>query len=106
MNQVRLARPSSPSSKCPTVATISGMAWIPISVVLVIVATALWVYADARTQSQRGNPVVCSIGVLEGNSPTTWFIACLILWILFFPTYVVVRGQGGRWAKRHDGPSP
>jgi heme/copper-type cytochrome/quinol oxidase subunit 2 len=69
------------------------MTWIPIAVLLVILATALWVYTDARTRSDRGSPVALSIGSLELTSPTAWFVACLILWILFFPAYIVMRNQ-------------
>jgi len=69
------------------------MAWLPIAVLLVIIATDLWVYTDARTRSERGSPVTLSIGVLKLNTPTVWFVACLILWILFLPAYIVARNQ-------------
>jgi hypothetical protein len=35
---------------------------VPIIVVLVIIGTDLWVYTDARTRADRGDPVVYSLG--------------------------------------------
>lgn len=69
------------------------MTWIPIVVLLVIIGTDLWVYTDARKRTEGGTPVALSIGALEVNTPTVWFVACLILWILFFPAYIVTRNQ-------------
>ena len=69
------------------------MAWIPIAVLIVILGTDLWVYADAWKRSERGNPATLSIGALDVNTPAVWFVACLVLWILFFPAYVVTRSQ-------------
>ena len=74
-------------------ATVCWMTWIPIVVLLVIIGTDLWVYTDARKRTERGTPVALSIGALEVNTPTGWFVACLILWILFFPAYIVTRNQ-------------
>jgi len=56
------------------------MTWIPIVVLLVIIGTDLWVYTDARKRTEGGTPVALSIGALEVNTPTVWFVACLILW--------------------------
>jgi len=27
------------------------------------------------------------------ESPTVWFVACLVLWIVAFPLYLVAKGQ-------------
>ncbi len=71
------------------------MPWLPVVVLLVVLATDLWVYTDARTRSERSSPVALSIGVFELNTPIVWFLACLILWIVFFPAYLVTRNQTG-----------
>jgi hypothetical protein len=39
-----------------------------------VLATSLWVFADAREKGIR--------------KPTGWAIACLLLWLVFFPWYV------------------
>jgi hypothetical protein len=69
------------------------VAWIPIAVLIVILGTDFWVYTDARKRSQRGNPATLSVGALDFDTPTLWFVACLVLWIVFFPAYIVTRSQ-------------
>jgi hypothetical protein len=36
-------------------------------------------------------PLVPVAGALVIETPTAWFLACLVLWVFFFPTYVVSR---------------
>lgn len=69
------------------------MAWVPIIVVVVIVATDLSVYLDAKAHSERGTPIVFATGIITVDTPPAWFVACLILWILFFPLYITLRSQ-------------
>jgi hypothetical protein len=69
------------------------VAWIPIAVLIVILGTDFWVYTDARKRSQRGNPATLSVGALDFDTQTLWFVACLVLWIVFFPAYIVTRSQ-------------
>jgi hypothetical protein len=64
---------------------------IPVAALVLVLATDLWVYADATSQAGRGTPVVLSIGGFTLETPVVWFIACLILWVIFFPLYVVGR---------------
>lgn len=64
----------------------------PTLVLLLAVATDLWVYADAKAHRERGTPVVFSTGSLNVDTPTAWFLGCLLLWILFFPLYITRRG--------------
>lgn len=54
---------------------------------LVILGSSLWVFFDAR-----------SIGVKKGQvkgladmGPAGWLFACLLLWIIAFPMYLVKR---------------
>ncbi len=69
----------------------SASALLPILVLLPIVATDLWVYADAKAHSERGIPVVFSSGSFNMDTPAAWFVGCLLLWILFFPLYITRR---------------
>ena len=66
-------------------------ALVPVLVVLVILAIDQWVYADAKQRADKGAPVVLRIGAFVVETPATWFIGCLLLWILFFPLYMVSR---------------
>ena len=68
---------------------------IPILLLLVLLATDLWVYADATARFERGSPVVFSSDFLVVNTPAAWFFVCLLLWILFFPLYIAARNQVG-----------
>jgi hypothetical protein len=72
---------------------LSFVAAPAILVLLVVLATDLWVYADATTHRDRGAPIVFWFGSLELNTPTAWFLACLLLWIVFFPAYITTRRQ-------------
>lgn len=47
-------------------------------IAIVVIGTCIWVYADAK---QRG------LNQLE------WVVGCILLWILFFPLYLVKRTQ-------------
>lgn len=66
-------------------------ALVPVLVLLVILAIDLWVYADAKQRADQGAPVVVRIGAFVLETPETWFVGCLILWIIFFPLYMVSR---------------
>jgi hypothetical protein len=66
---------------------------MPIFVLLALLATDVWVYADARAQSERGTPVVFSVGSLRVDTPALWFFGCLLLWLLFFALYITSRNQ-------------
>lgn len=73
----------------------SSSAFGPILVLFVVLATDVWVYADAKAQAERGTPVVFSTGFLEVNTPAAWFLGSLILWIVFFPLYITARNRVG-----------
>ena len=65
----------------------------PVLVLLVILAIDMWVYADAKQRADQGAPVVVRIGAFVLETPQTWFVGCLILWIIFFPLYMVSRAS-------------
>jgi len=66
-------------------------ALVPLVVLLAILAIDLWVYADAKRWAAQGTPVVARIGSFAAATPETWFLGCLVLFILFFPLYMVSR---------------
>lgn len=70
-------------------------ALIPILVLVLAVGSDLWVYYDAKAQWERGTPVFFSTSFLRLDSPAAWFVACLVVWVIFFPIYVVGRNQAG-----------
>ena len=70
---------------------MSSGALAPISILLVVLSTDLWVYFDEKAQCKRGTPVVLSFGMFKMDTPGAWFGGCLILWIVFFPLYLMGR---------------
>jgi len=55
---------------------------------LVIIGSALWVYADAKYIGVRKG-IVSGLGDM---SPLGWLIATVGIWIVAFPTYLYFRG--------------
>ncbi len=72
---------------------LSTPSLLPLLVLLVLISTDLWVYADAKAQVERGTPVVFSFGNIEVHTPTQWFVGCLLLWIVAFPLYMIGRSR-------------
>jgi hypothetical protein len=63
----------------------------PLVVVGVVVCFALWVLADARRWARRGTPVVVRLGSITIATPEAWAVACLLLFVIFGPVYVIAR---------------
>lgn len=63
----------------------------PVVVLLAVLATDLWVYADARRCAEEGSLVVLRVGSFVVATPALWFAGCVVLWIIFFPAYLVSR---------------
>ena len=55
---------------------------------LIVVATSIWVYFDARALGARRG---LQSGLAD-MSPLGWALASLLLWIVAFPFYVANRG--------------
>ena len=56
-------------------------------ILLVVIGSAFWVYSDAKQQIRTGRkfePI---------SSAGGWFWACILLWIVFFPWYLVKKSQ-------------
>ncbi len=58
-------------------------------IILVVVGTSVWVLMDAK-----------ALGIAPGQrsgfldmGPISWFLCCLLLWIIAFPAYLVIRSQ-------------
>lgn len=62
---------------------------------LVVLATDVWVYTDATARADGDAPVVASVGSWEISSPTVWLLCCVVVWIVFFPLYLVARRRSG-----------
>ncbi|WP_328360216.1 hypothetical protein OG976_07900 [Mycobacterium sp. NBC_00419] len=72
----------------PAVSTAGSML-IPIfGLVAIVLATAAWVYTDAKASAGRGHPIVSSVGSVEIKTPIAWFLACVLLWEFCFPLYI------------------
>ncbi len=74
---------------------MSAAELLPIVVVVVIIGTVFWVYADARSHAEVGEPVVFSAGSIRLDSPELWAIVCLVLWVICFPIYLATRKHQG-----------
>lgn len=58
-------------------------------IIIAIIGSSIWALFDAKT-----------IGVCKGQikgiadmGPVSWFMACLLFWILAFPLYMSKRGE-------------
>lgn len=67
---------------------------VPVLLVVVVIASDLWVLTDASRCAREGAPVYVRIGSFTVDTPLLWFVLCLVLWILFFPLYLTSRSAG------------
>lgn len=72
---------------------IPAAALVSILVLLVVLASDVWVYADARERLRRGDPVTVSLGRSRLAAPEAWFLGCLVIWVVFFPLYLTASGR-------------
>lgn len=66
----------------------AGTTLVAVCVLGIVFASAVWVYTDARTYADRGNPIVLSVGSFQLRTPIAWFLACLLLAEFFLPVYI------------------
>ena len=66
----------------------AGAALVAVCVLAMVFGSAVWVYTDARTYADRGNPIVLSAGSIQLRTPIAWFFACLLLAEYFLPAYI------------------
>jgi hypothetical protein len=64
-----------------------------IAVLVLALTVDVWVYGDARKRHLHGHPTSVSIGSLRVQTPEAWFLACLLLWVVFVPLYLTATGR-------------
>jgi hypothetical protein len=72
---------------------MSGQLVGSLMTLLVVVLADAWVFLDATARAGRARPVVATIGNLTLETPTVWLLGCVVLWVLFFPMYLVARSR-------------
>lgn len=72
-------------------------------ILMMVIATSIWVAVDA---SSLGAPRDRNLGV-AGSSPVAWGLACIVMWIVFFPLYLTKRPKirAAGLDHRHGPPS-
>jgi hypothetical protein len=64
--------------------------WLaPVLTLILVVAADVWVYLDARCFAAAGSPVFLRVGAFTIDTPVAWLVGCVVLWIFFFPMYLV-----------------
>jgi Short C-terminal domain len=61
-------------------------------ILVAVIGSAFWAYSDAKAFSKKGVKI-------EPLGPAGWFWACLLLWIVFFPWYLVKRSSNNTSVK-------
>lgn len=63
-------------------------------IMAVLIGTSFWVYFDAKSIGIKAGEVKSGrMAGLDTMGPGSWLAGCLILWIIFFPIYLVKRGE-------------
>ena len=66
---------------------------VPLVAIVAVLLVDYWVFTDATQHAKAGRPVVFRAGALAIDTPVTWAIGCLLLWIVFLPLYLTTRSQ-------------
>ncbi len=69
----------------------SVTSFIPLIVLLIVVGVDVWVYVDAKARQDGPDEVVMTFGSFSVDTPTAWLVGCLLLFVVFFPLYLVAR---------------
>jgi len=56
-----------------------------------VVIADIWVYLDARARRTARNDVTATLFALEIETPEAWLLGCVVLFLVFFPLYLVAR---------------
>lgn len=64
---------------------------IPILAAAAVVVSDVWVMWDASRRTADDASVRARIGPVVLTQPTQWFLACIVLWLIVFPLYLVAR---------------
>lgn len=63
----------------------------PLLIAVAAVCVDAWVFIDARRWLRAGTPVECRLGTLHIATPIGWALACVVLFVVFVPIYLVAR---------------
>lgn len=58
-----------------------------IFIIIIVITTSIWALFDARKYKKQAKEMG------RGESPSAWFLGCLLLWIVIFPYYLVRRAK-------------
>jgi hypothetical protein len=64
---------------------------VTVLAIAVLVILDVWVYVDARSRERGDEPVAVQLGSFTIDQPRIWVAFCLILFVIFFPLYLVAR---------------
>lgn len=64
---------------------------VPLILLGLLLLTVAWVYQDATTHAEAGEPVVLWAGSFRLETPSAWAAVCLVVWVFFFPLYLRAR---------------
>ena len=67
---------------------VAAVGLIPL---LLIAAADTWVYLDARSRQGTRREVSATIVSMEIDTPLAWLAWCVVLFVVFFPVYLVAR---------------
>lgn len=59
--------------------------------IILIVAADVWVFQDARVRANTRQEVEASVGSWRIATPETWLAGCAVLFVIFFPMYLLAR---------------
>jgi hypothetical protein len=73
----------------------SVTAGLTVTLVALVILVILdwWVYADAHARKRARDPVEVQLGAFEIDAPRVWLAGCIVLFVVFFPLYLVARRQ-------------
>jgi hypothetical protein len=62
--------------------------------IIIVVTTSVWVLIDAISIGIKRTPETKETGKSSLNmGAVAWFFACLLLWVIYFPLYLIKRGK-------------
>ena len=70
---------------------LSSSSLVPLVFLALLLVTVAWVYQDATTHAEAGQPVLLWSASLRVETPATWAAVSLVLWVVFFPLYLRAR---------------
>ena len=73
---------------------------------LIVIGTSIWVYCDARNIGIQKPHGKAESGKLQPMGPLGWAFGSLLLWIVFFPLYLIKRPNMKQQFKRVNVPPP